>query len=670
MRKKDLTKMEVEKSAEDEKVSKKLEEHFDDDWVQPFSCNHVVVNLTPEKKQKTRKESDSESDRDKPKRKELTPFCVMCGERVSSDSSSGDKVKYEISTFSDQNDENLEPYEKTDSARSLLTKNASRRSQMSRPRRSSSSSTTQTMTSQSTTACTMHSHKKLKYYCEDHQELCCSVCINVLHTRCDRVMFIKDEINLSWDRKILTQTIDALQGVRTSFEDIIDHNEKVMENLEQKLKQTTSRKEALKARILSLLDDFDRSCERQIAKCKKLAYRDFQVTIEACNNAINDVDKSSQLLKFASRTNLPKDIFVATRKVLCQKEQYGLALSDAVSHSKDMNVELVPASDIPNIEELEKIGSVAFKAVEVRFPESIVAAVSKIPKADIHSPRTVRDVFSYTPPPTSSARKVSIVGKYNVRLADDKDICENSGAEFLPDSRIAIVDMKNCKLKVFDSKFRNGASLQFRSGPRGIAVINPQEVAVTLPDETMIAFVSVAKKLKLVRSILTNTPCYGIRHYSSELVVLCDDGFSTTEIQVLGLQGETKTTISMNKSGKSALKNPWYLALNPDGQQFYITDRGRLVCLDISGSVMFEYKDNNLENARGVTIDQQGLLYVCGTTSNNIFEVTSDGNSGKVFISETDITAPEAVCYSDEKRLLLVTSVGSDVVTLFKIQTS
>ena len=662
--------MEVETSAVEKNVSKKLDDNFDDDWVQPFACNHVVVNLTPEKKQKTRKESDSESDRDKPKRKEMTPFCVMCGERVSSDSSSGDKMKSERSAFSDQNDENFEPFERTDSAMSMLRKSSSRRNQLPRSRRSSSSSLTQTMTSQSTIACTMHSHKKLKYFCEDHQELCCSVCINVLHTRCDRVMFIKDEINLSWDRKICTQTIDALQGVRTSFEDIIDHNEKLMENLEHKVKQIITRKEALKARILSLLEDFDRSCERQLAKCKKLACRDFQVTVEACNNAINDVEKSCQLLKFASRTNLPKDIFVATRKVLCQKEQYGLALSDAVSHSKNMIVELMPARDISDIENLERIGSVAFNAIEIRFPESIVSSVSKIPKADIHSPRTVRNVFSYSPSPTSSTRKASIQGKFNVRLADDKDICENSGAEFLPDGRIAIVDMKNCKLKVFDSKFRNSVSLQFRSGPRGLAVINPQEVAVTLPDETMIAFVSVAKKLKLVRSILTNTPCYGIRHYSSELVVLCDDGFSTTEVQVLGLQGETKTTISMNKSGKSALKNPWYLALNPDGQQFYITDRGRLVCLDISGSVMFEYKDNNLENARGVTIDHQGILYVCGTTSNNIFEVTADGNSGKVFISETDITAPEAVCYNDEKRLLLVTSVGSDVVTVFKIQTS
>lgn len=662
--------MEVETSVEDKTVIKKIDDTFEDDWVQPFTCNHVVVNLTPEKKKKTRKESDSESDKDKPKGKEMTPFCVMCGERVSSDSSSGDKIKSERTAFDDQNEGQFEPFERSDSSLSLLRKKGSRKNQLPRSRRTSSSSVTQALTSQSTLACTMHSHKKLKYFCEDHQELCCSVCINVLHTRCDRVMFIKDEINLSWDRKICTQTIEALQGVRMSFEEIIDHNEKVMENLEQKLKQINARKEALKTKILSLLEDFERNCERQIEKCEKVAYRDFQVTIEACNNAINDVEKSCQLLKFSSRTNLPKDVFVATRKVLCQKEQYGLALSDAVSHSRDMKIELLPASNIADIENLEKIGSVAFTAVEIRFPESVVAAVSKIPKADIHSPRSVRNVFSYTPSLSMlSTRKATIQGKFNVRLADDKDVCENSGAEFLPDGRIVIVDMKNCKLKVFDAKFRNGVSLQFRSGPRGIAVINPQEVAVSLPDENMIAFVSVAKKLKLARSILTNTPCYGIRHYSSELVVLCDDGFSTTEVQVLGLQGEIKTTISMNKSGKSALKNPWYLALNPDGQRFYITDRGRLVCLDITGSVMFEFKDTNLENARGVTIDRQGLLYVCGTTSNNIFEVTADGTSGKVFISETDITAPQAVCYNDEKRLLLVTSVGSDIVTVFKIQT-
>ena len=646
-------------------VAQKLED-FDDDWIQPFACNHVVVNLTPEKKKKSRKESDSESEKES-KGRTVAPFCVMCGERVSSDSSSGDKIASGRRAIEASADTGIDPFERPDSSLSLLRKKTAKKPQLPRSRRISSSSV-QSETSQSTLACTMHSHKKLKYFCEDHQELCCSVCINVLHSRCDRVMFIKDELNLSWDRKICTQTIEALQGVRVSFEEITDHNEKILENLEQKMKQINSRKDMIKSKMLSLLDDFERNCERQIEKCRKLAYRDYQTTIETCNDAINDVEKACQLLKLASRSNMPQDVFVATRKVLCQKERYGLALSDAVSHSRDMNIELLPEKNIENIENIDKIGCVAFKALEMRFPESVVASVSKIPKAEIRSPRTIRNVFSYTPSsPTPSARKATIHGKFNVRLAEDKDICENVGAEFLPDGRVAVIDMKNCKLKIFDAKFRNGASLPFRSGPRGIAVINPQEVAVSLPDENLIAFVSISKKLKLVRSILTNIPCYGIRYYSSELVVLCDDGFSKTEVQVLGLQGEIKRTFSMNKTGKSALRNPWYLALNPDGQRFYITDRGRLVCLDVSGTVMFEYKDTDLENARGVTIDSQGQLYVCGTSSNNIYEVSTDGNTGKVFISDIDITAPQAVCYNDEKRLLLVTSVGSEIVTIFKV---
>ena len=664
--------MEVEGAKSDiGPVSKKLDDTFDDDWIQPYSCNHVVVNLTPEKKKRSKKESDSESEKDILKERTSTPFCVMCGERVSSDSSSSDRRNSDKKDIDSLSEEIGEPFERPDSSLSISRKKSTKKTQLPRSRRSSSSSVTPSVTSQTTLACTMHSHKKLKYFCEDHQELCCSVCINVLHSRCERVMFIKDEINLSWDRKICTETIEALKGVRSSFEEIIDHNEKVMETVEQKLKQIISRKEVLKAKITSLLEDFENSCDRQIDKCKKLAYRDFQTTVETCNEAINEVEKSCQLLKFASRTNLPQDIFVATRKVLCQKERYGLALSDVVSLSRDMIIEFQPAVNIDSIENIDTIGSVVFKAHEIRFPESVVASVSKIPKAEIHSPRNIRNVFSYTPAsPTSSARKVSIHGKFNVRLADDKDICENVGADFLPDGRVAVIDMKNCKLKLFDPKFRNGTSLQFRSGPRGIAVINPQEVAVSLPDENLIAFVSVAKKIKLVRSILTNVPCYGISHYSSELVVLCDDGFSTTEVQVLDLLGEVKRTFSMNKSGKAALKNPWYLALNPDGQRFYITDRGRLVCLDVSGSVIFEFKDSNMENARGVTIDHQGQLYVCGTSSNNIFEVTADGNAGKVFISDTDITAPQAVCYNDEKRLLLVTSVGSEIITLFKVQFS
>lgn len=629
--------------AEPLKLQEKL---TDDDWIQPFACKHVVVDFTPDltSKGKPRKKSYQSS------------YCVMCGELVSQ----GSSVEMGNTTVDDIRHKKRK--KKGREPRPMYEDGEERRMFASSKRPESSLSF---MTTTNTRACTIHGHKKIKYFCEDHQEVCCSVCVNVLHRGCQRIIFIKDEIHGGWSNKICEETIHALGAISKSFKYILEHGESTRQKLNSQVLEFRKRREELRAHLLCLMDEFDKKSEKMIKKFIKICDREIESSLYICRNVIGETDTSSEILEKAMKTSSTDETFIATQKVLLQRERYGVALSDAIKKSKDLCIGLIPATNIENIEDLKKIGEVEFISEAVQFPESVISAVSKIPKSELRSPRATRD--ARTESSSSLKSPASFIGKFNVRLPEDKNICENVGAIFLTDGRVAIVDMKNCKLKVFDINFTQASAVQLSSEPRGVAMISPQEVAVTLPDESKIQLISVGKKLQASRSILTKLPCYGITCYNQEIIILCDDGFSIKAIQVIDLDGNILKTLKLDRSGKEILKNPWNITVSVDGQQICVTDKGRLVNFDVEGSTLFVYTSNDLDNARGLAVDESGRFYVCGTSSNNVHQVSADGKQISIILTEEDVKAPQAVCYHPGKRYLVLTSVGNDNIFMYRL---
>jgi hypothetical protein len=40
--------------------------------------------------------------------------------------------------------------------------------------------------------CSEHKDENIKFYCLDHEEPCCSICISIKHRKCDEVQTIQD----------------------------------------------------------------------------------------------------------------------------------------------------------------------------------------------------------------------------------------------------------------------------------------------------------------------------------------------------------------------------------------------------------------------------------------------------------------------------------------------
>ncbi|XP_045192593.2 uncharacterized protein LOC123548962 [Mercenaria mercenaria] len=270
--------------------------------------------------------------------------------------------------------------------------------------------------------------------------------------------------------------------------------------------------------------------------------------------------------------------------------------------------------------------------------------------------------------PALKDRKAILAGQFNVRLQEDSNVCGLKGAAFMQDGRIVLADYDNHNVKVFDSKLYRGSQLRLSSGPWDVEVTGPKEVAVSLPFESKIQFIAVTDQLKATRSIKLDMDCYGIVCRNQELIVVCNDYLIGPAVQVVSLTGRIKQTIDTDRSGRRILSDPYYLTVTPTGKLIYVSDKDRIVCMDRHGNVTSVYQDVSLRNARGIDIDNEGNLYVCGYMSNSVHQITMHGIDFRCLISKEQVWDPWSVKFSEGNGTIMVTCDASDTIKVFSLQ--
>ncbi|KAJ8307652.1 hypothetical protein KUTeg_014800 [Tegillarca granosa] len=101
--------------------------------------------------------------------------------------------------------------------------------------------------------------------------------------------------------------------------------------------------------------------------------------------------------------------------------------------------------------------------------------------------------------------------------------------------------------------------------------------------------------------------------------------------------------------------------------RIYLTSGHKLVCSDMNGSHMFSYTNDNLRYGRGISVDKEGNIYCCGYWSQNIHQLTADGQFIKLIV--TDITCPRGIAFDKTGERFLVTHHDNNV-TVYELQES
>ena len=80
-----------------------------------------------------------------------------------------------------------------------------------------------------------------------------------------------------------------------------------------------------------------------------------------------------------------------------------------------------------------------------------------------------------------------------------------------------------------------------------------------------------------------------------------------------------------------------YVATSSDKLYYTNSDTHAVTCCDLHGTTQWEFKDNRvLRGLLGISVDNDGNVYVVGFSSNNVVVISPDGQRNRQLLSSKD----------------------------------
>ncbi|KAL3836123.1 hypothetical protein ACJMK2_021574 [Sinanodonta woodiana] len=231
-----------------------------------------------------------------------------------------------------------------------------------------------------------------------------------------------------------------------------------------------------------------------------------------------------------------------------------------------------------------------------------------------------------------------------------------TGATFLPDDQILLVDNENSRCCLYDSSclFKSVHYLPFP--PQSVCLVSKEKVAIAVPTCQVIQMLRVKTEVEERERIPIDFRCWAVVALNSNQLAIsgftdktgvCCWGIYTTKgkkIHYRELENENKgggtTHIAVNKT-----KSTLYMS-------FSATDT--VYSFGIDGNLRFSYFNPDLKNPHGVDVDRLDFLFILGWTSRNLHIVSPDGICLKVLKRAIPVY-PRQIAFNQSKDKFIVT---------------
>ena len=260
----------------------------------------------------------------------------------------------------------------------------------------------------------------------------------------------------------------------------------------------------------------------------------------------------------------------------------------------------------------------------------------------------------------------------DLNLTDDKntplDTPSISGCDVFPNGRVILCDhlhnriiLLSKTLEVLDTLTLEKLSEDDDDAwPYDISVLNDKMALVTLPELTSIQCIKVSSKLEVGSEFVTfEKECYGIHVSGTEIYVTLHNNPGDGEVRILDLKGKLKKQLGQQQIGDFMFQRPYHVTVSSKSGWIYVTDSitCMVTCLKPDGSVEYEFKSGSLKRPKGVCVDLEDNLLVCGNSSNNVLVVSrsANGHFDRTLLSANDgIDGPCAIAYNGTTHQLIV----------------
>ncbi|XP_045174686.2 uncharacterized protein LOC123535981 [Mercenaria mercenaria] len=459
--------------------------------------------------------------------------------------------------------------------------------------------------------CTRHADKVIQFFCREHKELGCHVCMTIDHRTC-KIDYIPDTCAGIGDSEEYKGTIWLINQRMKKINSVM--KKATARDMEIDVCYDNLTKEIVKFRkeINDRLDQLQKQLEKEADRKKSDDKQIIEKALQTCTNVSADMNKYLSCLSSNNQSKQNGKLYINMKK----------------AQSK------LKSDEIEKAEETLEKTNMQYNFERNKNVEDVLS------KPNILGNLNLSDTLGM---PRKKVDKLIKKEDINVRTKSDtgRYYCSITGCAVLSSNKLVLADSCNSKLKVVDIQSKTVTEeKKLDTEPCDIATMPGDQIAVSLPDNSEVIIMKAASNLTTVHKIPVKCNCYGISYHQDHLYVVCQNPNS---VLVLDTQGNVQNTISLNND---IFKYPRYIVVSEDSRHIYISDWGSncTVCITLQGDVSAVYKHEKLRQPQGMLLLDDGSLLVCCYRRNTIHHISGDLKQGKKM---TDgLSYPKSICYS------------------------
>ncbi|XP_060602472.1 uncharacterized protein LOC132755566 [Ruditapes philippinarum] len=525
--------------------------------------------------------------------------------------------------------------------------------------------------------CSVHQDELIKFYCQACKKFACTECKTQVHGNCSMVshlpvlvpgiensqeikeltenldIFMKDlentekhlKINMKYVALQETKILDTVKKKKKEILSVFDkHQRDIIQNFEKKIEETLQNlKEEKKEKIdklqknqrklEKLLNDEENEIKRKIEIIKKKDKKVLQTIIEETSKMKTKLNSISTKLAHHQSTDRRCQLFVAMKKG-----------QEIIEQMK------------PDADKQCKNNSIHYYKVECKASEQNITNLQDCDKFFIYQEKHESEV-----PRTAS---------YYI---DIKSTCDFlSSLCLLKKDCLLICNNNYSKLIIFKDMAVSTTTyntIDLPSNPQAVAKVDNNKVAITFSDLGIIKLITFSKCITVTNTedIKVGVDCRGVAYSNNKLIVSYTTRPAT--VKILDMSGKVLKTFGKDHNGKYLFAHPHYLTISANNTVIYVSDLGNncVIGLTFDGKVKAIYKDDQLLWPHQLTVDRSGAVFVCGSLSHNIHQLSSDLTKVKIVTDEEQgIKSPAGVAYCQNNNRLYV-SHSADHIKVYDL---
>ncbi|XP_052780149.1 uncharacterized protein LOC128217217 [Mya arenaria] len=477
--------------------------------------------------------------------------------------------------------------------------------------------------------CAQHG-KELEVHCDDHQELCCSVCVALNHRLCSSISLLPDLARGFLDTAEFKQLPAAVDNMRRRLDELKNDCMKDQASLKDSYKNITAEIKALRKEINEILDKLEKKTVEQLDSMMEDLEKPLKDNLESFANMDDQISTMIEKLRQISGKNRESSSYIGLKK--CQSK-----LSEANCL----------------VQEIREKEQMKFKS-----DESVLSFLRNLNSlGNVDSVKDTDNIHVY---------KSKSSSEFEVKMDKDKKECYIEGICELPSGEVVIADYSNDRVKLLNSQFEVIGHYDLPAPPQHLCHTKGSEVAVAVGEVSTyeIHLVTVTKgNLQALRKFTTDHKCMSVGHHQGQLYV-----GSGKALYLYSLDG---SLIKKMYEDNSYSLTVYSCAVSPDGERIYVTNynASKLITLDTSGQVLYTVDDPDLQNPTGLCVSPSGHVFVCGQESHTVLQVDQEGRKKLATVAREadDLCYPRSVWFSEQTSTLIVGNLHQDNITVVKL---